>query len=465
MTGLLRQLLALILSGLLPVSASTETKCSVTYPNGVAHNYSYDTRNRLTNLGVNGTVSGTPGAIASYAYTLDAAGHRLSVSELSGRTVNYGYDNLYRLTGETIAGDPNGINGAVNYSYDAVGNRKQITSTLAPVPAGLWNYDANDRFTAGDTYDADGNTVSSGGIANVYDFENHLIQKAGVTIVYDGDGNRVSKTVAGVTTTYLVDTLNPTGYAQVVYETFSGSSSGNRELNHSYVYGLEQISQTRSYVANFQSATQKIYYAYDGHGSVRALTDPTGAITDTYDYDAFGNLIHSTGTTPNNYLFAGEQFDPDLNLYYNRARYFNTASDRFWTADVADPDLFEPLSLHRYLYANGDPVNRADPTGEQATLAEAAGELLTIMVVATLVTLVAQQALRNVKAEVSLRLNHYTRWVNRCGRATPANSRQMASRCRQSQQVLRAAEWRAARSVWLSMLKTTLGSPTTAVGP
>ena len=147
--------------------------------------------------------------IAIYAYTLDAAGHRLSVSELSGRTVNYAYDNLYRLTGETIAGDPNGINGGVNYIYDPVGNRKQITSTLAPVPAGLWNYDANDRFTAGDTYDADGNTVSSGGIANVYDFENHLIQKAGVTIVYDGDGNRVSKTVAGVTATYLVDTLNP----------------------------------------------------------------------------------------------------------------------------------------------------------------------------------------------------------------------------------------------------------------
>jgi YD repeat-containing protein len=203
---------------------------------GTSINYTYDTRNRLTNLGV----SGTPGAIASYAYTLDAAGHRLSVSELSGRTVNYGYDNLYRLTSETIASDPHAINGAVNYSYDSVGNRKQITSTLAPVPAGLWNYDANDRFTAGDTYDADGNTVSSGGIANVYDFENHLIQKGGATIVYDGDGNRVKKVVAGITTTYLVDTLNPTGYAQVLAESFSGAS-GARELSHNYVYGLELI--------------------------------------------------------------------------------------------------------------------------------------------------------------------------------------------------------------------------------
>jgi YD repeat-containing protein len=183
-----------------------------------------------------------------------------------------------------------------SYVHDPVGNRKQITSTLAPVPAGLWNYDANDRFTAGDTYDNDGNTVSSGGVANTYDFENHLIQKSGVSIVYDGDGNRVAKTVAGVTTTFLVDTLNLTGYAQVVGETFSGSSSANRELTHTYVYGLALISQTRNYTVNSNSATQKIYYVYDGHGSVRVLTDPNGNITDTYDYDAFGNLIHSTTT-------------------------------------------------------------------------------------------------------------------------------------------------------------------------
>ena len=39
---------------------------TATYANGVVHNYSYDTRNRLRNLGVNGTVSGAPGAIASY---------------------------------------------------------------------------------------------------------------------------------------------------------------------------------------------------------------------------------------------------------------------------------------------------------------------------------------------------------------------------------------------------------------
>jgi hypothetical protein len=33
------------------------------------------------------------------------------------------------------------------------------------------------------------------------------------------------------------------------------------------------------------------------------LTNSAGEVTDTYDYDAFGNKINSTGTTPNNYLW------------------------------------------------------------------------------------------------------------------------------------------------------------------
>ena len=49
------------------------------------------------------------------------------------------------------------------------------------------------------------------GISDGSDFEIHLVQHGGMTFVYDGDGNRVSKTVGGVTTNYLVDTVNPTG--------------------------------------------------------------------------------------------------------------------------------------------------------------------------------------------------------------------------------------------------------------
>ena len=190
-----------------------------------------------------------------------------------------------------------------------------------------------------------------------------------VAVVYDGDGNRVSETIAGVTTQYLVDTQNPTGYAQVVDEIQNGS------VVKSYSYGLERISQRPT--TNGQGLS---FYGYDGHGSVRFLTDSTGAVSDTYDFDAFGNLISSTGTTPNNYLFAGEQHDPALNLYYDRARYLNTTTGRFWSMDTFDGDSNAPASLHKYLYASDDPIGRIDPSGHddiaEVTAAESIDETL-----------------------------------------------------------------------------------------
>jgi RHS repeat-associated protein len=324
----------------------------VTCPNGVSHSYSYDSRNRLTQLEV---AKGSTN-LAGYTYTVDGVGHRLSVTESTGRSVNYVYDNAYRLTSETIAGDVSGQNGTASYTYDSVGNRLQLASTIPALPGGLLSYDANDRLT-GVSYDANGNTLSSGGMSNSYDFENRLIQHGNVTILYDGDGNRVSKTVGGVTTKYLIDDVNPTGFAQVLIETASDGSS------RTYVYGLERISQKR--FDPHTSTTQISFYLYDGHNSVRSLTDPTGAVTDSYEYDAFGNVVHSSGSTPNNYLFSGEQFDPDLGLYFLRARYLDTASGRFLTMDPMFGSPEDPVSLHRYLYAGDDPVNRVDPSGMQ----------------------------------------------------------------------------------------------------
>ncbi len=62
----------------------------------------------------------------------------------------------------------------------------------------------------------------------------------------------------------------------------------------------------------------------------------------TYDYDAFGNLLHITGTTPNVYRFAGEQWDPDLNFYYNRARYLNTGEASSADHRFCGPRFFLP---------------------------------------------------------------------------------------------------------------------------
>jgi hypothetical protein len=47
---------------------------------------------------------------------------------------------------------------------------------LAPVPAGTFLYNANDELQT-DAYDANGNTVNSGGLGYAYDFENRLVQQ------------------------------------------------------------------------------------------------------------------------------------------------------------------------------------------------------------------------------------------------------------------------------------------------
>ena len=83
-----------------------------TYPNGVTSAYSYDTLNRLTQMGSSKNAT----SISNYAYTLGLAGNRLTVAELSGRTVNYGYDSLYRLTSEAVTSDPNNHDGATSYT-------------------------------------------------------------------------------------------------------------------------------------------------------------------------------------------------------------------------------------------------------------------------------------------------------------------------------------------------------------
>jgi len=74
------------------------------------------------------------------------------------------------LLWEAITADPGGNNGSENYTYDIVGNRFSLTSTIPSLPGSMnYFYDANDRLTT-DIYDNNGNTTSSGGTSNTYNF-------------------------------------------------------------------------------------------------------------------------------------------------------------------------------------------------------------------------------------------------------------------------------------------------------
>ena len=180
-----------------------------------------------------------------------------------------------------------------------------------------------------------------------------MLTHGAVSMAYDGDGNRVSETAGGVTTKFLVDNLNPTGYSQVMDELVNGS------VTRTYAYGLQRISENQLISGTWTPS----FYGYDGHGNVRFLTSSAGSVGNTYQFDAFGMPFASTGTTANSYLYSGERWDSNLGLYHLRARYYNRATGRFGTMDPEPGKIFSPGSLHKYVCTQNNPVYWIDPTG------------------------------------------------------------------------------------------------------
>ena len=326
------------------------------YGNGVTNLFQYDALNRLTNSIWNSNSL----ALCSFSYQLGRTGIRTNLSETvygTARNYQWQYDNLYRLTNENISSI-----GSLGYVLDPVGNRLARNSSGSQMPALLpseaFAYTTNDWLTS-DKYDNNGSTTNWNSGNNIYQYDvmNHVtnawVNGVQILLTYDGDGNRVSKKVGTLTTYYLLDGQNPSGYSQVVEE---WASTGTPALSKVYNYGLDLISQRQPNVSTN-------YFVFDGHGSTRMLLDNGGKVLNYFVYDAFGNLIASNGAPQTGYLYCGQQWDSDLGLYLNRARYLNPNTGRFWTMDGDYWNNEDPLSLHKYLYAQDDPVDGIDPSG------------------------------------------------------------------------------------------------------
>ena len=245
----------------------------------------YDTLNR---------VSGLSSQVSGYTYQRGPSGNLTSATESNGRIESWSYDGIYRLTNETISLAPSGKNGSVGYGLDPVGNRTSDTSSLSGISSGSFSFNTDDEL-ASESYDQNGNVLATGGKSFTYNSQNELISMGGsASLLYDADGNRVSKTVSGVVTKYLVDDLNRTGYPQVLDELTNGGT-----VTRTYAYGLQRIDEDQV----ISSTWTPSFYGYDGGGNVRQLTGAAGSVTDTYEYDAFGNEVNHTGTTPNNPTF------------------------------------------------------------------------------------------------------------------------------------------------------------------
>ncbi len=102
------------------------------------------------------------------------------------------------------------------------------------------------------------------------------------------------------------------------------------------------------------------FYHYDALGSTQELTDPNETVTDTYRYNAWGQVLTRTGTTLNPHTYVGKEryyLTPDPVLYLLGVRYYEVKLGRFITLDPAE------RGLNWYLYVVNLPIRGADPSG------------------------------------------------------------------------------------------------------
>lgn len=145
----------------------------------------------------------------------------------------------------------------------------------------------------------------------------------------------------------------------------------------------EQISPTGT-----GKATKRYYYHTNQLGSVIALTNSTGAIMQTYSYDAFGKAYVRNGsgtwitlisfdtytgsTYSNSRLYTGREYDKEIWVYYLRARYYNANTGKFISRDpVGQND-----QVNLYTYVANSPLKYTDRNGKVKQILSETGERL-----------------------------------------------------------------------------------------
>lgn len=338
--------------------------------NGVVTTQNYNEINRLTDIS---TVEDTDTLFcAGYAY--DGVGNRTELTKTGGSQVAYAYDQLDRLTGVDYGNDEVT---EITYGYDNSGNRQSLTNNLhdftysyepgsnklsqiTVAPNGTIDiaYDSNGSITQEDYSQFGQNSLT---VDYAYDYDNQISQVTYnyparaenldapepniANFAYDFSGNRIMKQAAGQATYYLNSGTN------VLCEIGSDGS-----VTDDLIYG-------NGLVARINNDDEIKYFHPDALGSTALITDSSGAVVQKYDYEAFGNLDYAFGNDANKYLFTGQEYDPETNLYYYGARYYNPFSGRFLTKDTARRDLANPQSLNLYVYCLNNPLRWVDPAG------------------------------------------------------------------------------------------------------
>ena len=107
------------------------------------------------------------------------------------------------------------------------------------------------------------------------------------------------------------------------------------------------------------ACTAHFYYHLDQLGSVRFTTHDLGGVHAFFSYGSYGSRFCDGDCTDKpRFGYAGQYTDPESGMQYLRARYYDSTTQQFISRDPMEGATGQP-----YAYANGNPVNVTDPSG------------------------------------------------------------------------------------------------------
>ena len=338
--------------------------------------------------------------------------------------VSYGYDVMGRITSESDSTDTSFNN---TYVYDDFGqlireNNKSLDKTFVYVYDNIGNITSVKTYgyTTGDisgdptredsfTYHSTVkdrltkfNNISisydSNGCPSYYD-KNYAWTKGKLSRIYKGSahqpgslyedcvftydayGRRLSKSYTRDPNTASTSDYSYTYNTNYTYDnsgrlirercveayTYSGGGTNTRDIT--YLYDESGIVGA---IQKLGSTEETFYFDRNIKGDVIGIFNSSGTKVASYSYDAWGNcttktLVSNNFSSYNPIRYRGYYYDRETKLYYLNARYYNPEWRRFISpdsTDYLDPESVNGLNL--YAYCGNDPVNYADPSGNEA---------------------------------------------------------------------------------------------------